>query len=617
MNRTDALVSRQTAHDGGFTVVEFVAASVILFIVLMGVLGAVQYAGAATRMSAMRQGAIDVATQQIEYNRNLPWADFGLVYANGNVGNPPGDVPAVQTITTTRGTYTVNTVIWWALDKSNPALPRAAYKKMRVTVSWAVPTAGSVAIETAVFGKGVTGNTGLVQVLARDVDNPGVAVPMVTAILDPITGTNMQAFAGTDGMLLWSDVPVGKATFSTDPAFNGGWLVDVSGLGSPTIIAGFQNLGFIYCQKACTATIHVHSTSVANYPGATITLVDTDRGITYTGTSDGNGNYTFPYLWKSKTGGYTVKATAGSATSAVTAFMLTASGQNLTGIDLALPDPPSITISKIVTGTVTPINGGAQWDLIVKNPSGTVIYNTADLTADSVTVPIAVAGSYSVSVSNVNGYWDNTTFKFTATAAGVNQVCKVPLSPLFRIGVRAAGVVQVGASITCTNALNAASVLSTAGVPTGIAGADGTAGFVVQSTGNYNASAKVNGLWYVGPQTAINVASPPSTPTWVEITPGILSVAVPPGSAPWQRVVAIYDSSNQLETTGLATIANPTPTFALPGGQYYVVICGTAAAVPPPATKPANSSGKYKNYTPPVVPQFSGGTVYLTNAVSP
>ena len=617
-------VCRRVAADNGFTVVEMVAASVILFIVLMGVLGAVQYAGASTQMAAMRQGAVNVATQEIEYDRNIPWVNLGIVN-----GNPAGVLVATSTITASTGTYTISRTVQWVWDaRAN----QAAYKMLTAKISWSTPTSGSFSIQTAVYGSGASGNLADVMLIARDVDNPSVRVPGVSVGLTPSGQSTQYAVSQTDGTLVWADVNTGIAAFPAcaDP----NWLYDASSSpGAPNLVAGPNNIGYLDCQRPCTATFHVKTTSLATYPyGATVTLVDKDRSITYTGTTNANGDVTFSNangnvngkagLWKSKTLGYSATAAAGSSTSPANTFTLTLGGQAYSGT-LTLPDPPSITVTKVVAGTSNLISG-PNWDCTVKNPSGTVI-GTYSGNADAFTVAISAAGNYTVSVANVkNGtiqsFLDTSTV-FAASAAGANQACKVPMSPLFTVGVQATNYSLPinNAKVSVTNAVTSVGAFSTAGARPGITGANGLVSFIIPADGNYNVTATVNGQPYSATQVSIVAASPPTTTTWINMLAGVLSVAVPPGGTGWSRYIGIYDSSNSLVASGTATVAQPTPTFVLPGGMYTVTVCGTLATLPLPATLPANTANKYKNYalTAPGVPINTGGTYFLTNALAP
>jgi hypothetical protein len=615
-------VSQTGSCDAGFTVVEFVAAAVILFVVLMGVLGAVQYAGAANQMSSMRQGAIDVASQKVEFDRNIPYSSLGVYYANGAVGSPSGTVPATTTVTAAQGTYTVATTIVWQAVSGLPA-----YKKLTVKVSWATPTSGSVSIETAVYGNGTGGNLANVIIYAVDADTPSQIVPGVQMNCAPSSGSVITAVSQIDGSIVFANLQPGTYTFPVSP-YDPNYLVDSTAIGSKTFTAGsIVNLGYVYCQKPSTATIHVHSSTITNYPGATVILKDLDRSITYTGTTGSDGNVTFSKvngntngqagLWKSKSSaGYTVTASVGAATSQPATFTITSGGQNVTGINLLLPDPPSITISKKVSTTGTALNG-VDWTCTVKDPSGTQIgsFTSSGGSPDSYTVMVTTAGNYTVNVTGVTGFLDTTGYVFTATTSGVNQACVVPMQPLFLVNVNCGTTDVKGAKVTMTNATSGVSVASTSGANPGVTDSNGNVGYIIPATANYNLSVVVNGVTYSGGQASLNAASPPLTPYQVNITPGYLSVGVNPGTGSWTRQVAVYDSSSSLVATANATVAAPTPVFTLPGGMYTVTLGGTLSPAWSswPTTLPSNTTSKYKNYalTSPGVPT-NGGTYSMT-----
>lgn len=576
-------LAQRLKSERGFSTFEFVAASLILFVVLMGVLGAVEYAGAATRMAAVRQGAVDVATTQIEAARNLPWDKLGLYYANGWVGDPGGDVPATTTITTSRGKYTIANSITWARDSSGASI-RASYKRVRVNVSWTAPTAGSVAIETNIFGKSITGNTGIVQVHARDVDNPSTVLSGINIVMTPSSGTNRVATTASDGVALWNDVPTGNATFPSPLTLNPNWLVDVGGLGTQTIVSGFKDIGFIDCQRPCTARIHVHSTSIANYQGAKVTLKDTDRNITYTAYTGADGYAEFSQaagtvnggagLWKSKGAGYTAVATAGSATSNTGAFLISTSGQAYSGLDLAMPDPPSITITKRVSSTGVNLNGVA-WSCTVRDPSNNVVgtYSGSD---DSFTCAISALGTYTATITGVNGFLDTTAAqKVTTSASNIPFVVSMP--PLYLIGVKLGSSPYAGAAVTLKNAVSGASALTTGGLTVGTTDANGTAGFVIPADGTYNIQATVNKQVYPASldQVTLDAENPPTATHWITSIPAstITLTVICPTTTTWKRVVGVWDSNGTFVTQGWVTYASslrPTITFTLPGGDYYV-----------------------------------------------
>ena len=597
--------------------VELVGAAAILFIILAGIMGAVEYAGANTRMASMRQAAIDVAQAQIEYDRNLPWSSLGLKYSNGMVGNPAGSVWATQTVTSAGKTYTVSTRIAWNVDTSSASSSgyRESTKQLTVTVAWISPVPGSVTIETAVFGQGTTvANAGDVHMTAVDVENPSTTLAGIGIILGPYSGTTQYGTTGSDGNVLMANVPMGKIkSLAPQTPPNPTWLVDVSGIGLPTVASGWNDWGFVYCQKPASATFHVKSSSIANIAGAKIVLTDTGtHAATYTGYTDSNGLVTFgagdncnglPGLWKSNY--YSAVASMGTLTSSALAFSISAGGQAYSG-ELTIPDPPSIKVSMKTSSTGVPITG-RTWTVTLKNPSG-VSLGTYTTSADSYTYPISVAGNYTAVVTGVSGFLDNPGFTFTATASGANQACVVPMSPLFMVGVRAGGsLVSVPATVTMTKTSGGSSVASVA-----IAG---QAGFVIPSDGTYNVSAVVNGVTYTGTQTTLVAASPPAATYYIDLNLGKLSVAA--SALTGSRWVGVYDASKALVASILLTTASPTYLFTLQGGGNYVVtICGNTYT--PPATQPVTTANKYRDY-PTTSPYYlvvpTDGTTYTLSGM--
>jgi type II secretory pathway pseudopilin PulG len=596
---------RSAALSDGFTVIEFVAAAAILFIVLVGILGAVQYAGAATRMASIRQGAIDVAQEQIETDRTRVWTDIGVVG-----GNPAGTIPASQTIATDRAVYTVSTNVAWNTDPDSTHT--VSTREISVKVAWGEPQAGSVSLETAVYGTGTTGNTGNIQVVAVDVDHKTVKLQGITFALSPNGGGWQNVITNTDGQALWGQVKTGQIVALKGSSISSDWLVDVSGIISPTrptVASGWNDWGFVYCQKPCTANFHVKNTSGVSLPNYTVTLknLDSQHPSTYTATTDADGNVEFSSaagtvngdagLWTSND--YSVVASWGSATSTTTVFALSVGGQNYSG-DLVVLEPPHITVSLVATGSLVPLTG-RTWTVTLKNPSGTSLgtFTTSD---DSFAFPISVAGNYTVIVTNVVGFLDNPGFLFTATLAGPNNVA-VPLSPLFLVGVRASGtLISVPATVTMEDAVSGDSVQ--------INTSTGLASFAIPADGNYNVYAMVNMVSYPLSgilQKSLVVASPPLDTFYVDFLAGGLSVTVNPKPSSGSRKIGIYDTSGALVAQGSATKTAPTVEFTLPGGDYTVAVC--KSGMTPPATLP---SGTNYRFVYPTVPT-DGGTVSVSS----
>lgn len=603
---------RQKGRNDGFTVAEFVAASAILFIVLVGVLGAVDFAGASTRMASMRQAAVDLASQQIEQDRNIPWSSLGITYGGGYVGNPAGTVPAVQTTTTLNGTFTINTAITWVLDRSQ-ATPMASYKRLTVTVSWTSPSpGGSVSVVTNVFGQGsAVANAGDVLVTACDVENPSKRTPGCMINLDPSgAGSIMVATTDSDGMALWDSVPIGVATFPTTA--NPSYLVDATGLGSPSIHTGFQDLGFIYTQVPRTLSVHVRTTALPNAPaGTVVTLKDSvsHAGVgpdVFTATVQGSDGMAYfdpghgttlgrPGLWLSN--GYSLSASYGAAKSA-TSTMSLPNGCPIanTGPELTIPDPPTIIVSLKVSSTGAALTGQSM-TVTVKDPSGATLSGSGGTYTGSATFPVTTAGTYKVSISGVAGFQDVTDYLVTGiNATGIGQPAVVPMPPLFVVFVQdtldSSGISTASVRVwTGSTYLN-----STSGSNPGVTGASGQVAFVIPSDASYNVSATVNGLNYYGTPNPISMtaASPPLTPYVISVTPGTLAVTIGGAGPPTAgTVVALYDYYGNYVTKLTATQSAKTVTFPdLNPGTYWVAACSSTFVIP--STKPGTTSGSVR-----------------------
>lgn len=598
MRRERVRSGRRTDSSAGFTVAELVAASAILFVVLVGVLGAVQFAGAGTRMTAMRQTAINIATQQVENDRNLPYGSLGV----GANGNPAGTVPAVQTQTTAQGTFTITTTIRWVLDRaSNP--PRASYKSVKIVVAWSDPSpGGSVSVSTNVFGQGTNSNLGDVLAHVQDIEG-GLPVPGVTITMDQFSGANIMASSSDEGEVLWHDVSLGQATFPSGSSPS--YLVDTGALkiSGATIHAGFQDVGFIDVQKPRSLAIHVKSDSLPDLPGATVTLKDTGlHPATFTAVTDGNGWAHFdgttlgqPGLWLDT---YQVSAALLSSKSDVKTLQLSPGCPIANvGPELTVTNPPSIIVSMVVAGTSTPLSTQPMV-VSVTDPSGSTLAGSGQTYTGTATFPTTTTGNYKVTISGVNGFLTTTNYVFAGTATGVGQSCVVPMTPYFNVFVNldttSSPTPMYRVPVTVANHSTGTEVNSLAGVSPGITASDGTVGFLIPANASYDVEATVNGRTYNGTPNPVplSVTSPLLTPYEIAIRAGVISVTLKTGF--WSsRYVLIYNSNNDLVTYVKVLKASPKASFTLPPGMYTVTVGSTSLAVP--QTLPA-ASGSYKNY---------------------
>lgn len=623
MRRKRASSSRTAIGSAGFTVAEFVAAAGILFVVITGVLGAVEYAGASTRVSAVRQDAVAIASQAVEKARNIDFNDVGVVYDSGLTGNPAGTIPAVQTISTARATFRVVTTISWNFVGTG-ASTKTSYKKYKVIVSWTNPTpGGNVTLETNIFGQGTaSANTGVVKVTVADVEDPSTKISGSRIRLHVGATFDQVATSDDSGEAQWGAVPLGSLTASAPYSINSDYLVDVSGINGPPTLSvgtGFNDLGIVYAQVPRKVKVHVRSASLSSVPGASVTLRDTNRGEQFVVTTDGNGDAMFdastiarPGLWFSS---YTASAIAAGYGLASSSFALSSGGPITTYVTLSLPDPVLLNISMHISTTGVPLTGKSM-TVSVKDPSNTLLAGSGDSFTDTAAFNLTTAGTYKVTITDVSGFLDTVDYNVVVPSLASNVSASVPMVPLFQVFVKNNGTGDgiAGARVTMTNASTGVVVNPISGSSPAVTGADGLANYAIPATANYNVVAVLNGVTYTGTPSpvSLSVGSPPTSQYVIPVTTGNLQVTVTTGTgSTWRRMVGVYDASGALVASTYARkppAGTNAPVFSgLFPGMYTVVVCRSTITVAP-ATLPAAGSN-YRVY-PLTAPGVVAGSTY-------
>ena len=422
----------------------------VLLIVLVGVLGAVQFAAAATKQAATRQGAIQLANQKIENARNIPYQALGTKNADGTFGDPAGVLPADgESITTTQGAYVVSYDVWWKRkDDPDPAARTVMYKQVQVTVSWALPRAGSVSVETAIYGVDTGAVVGDVQVFAMDADTLA-AVADTAVTLAPITGPSRMVETGDDGYALFGQVPYGLLTSLA--ASKSGYMTDPSSLTSKTVSPNVVNTWSVSLQRPKSATIHVHTSAGVAIEGASVVLVNDERGLTYGPfTTDAAGNTpAFPNLWNATGSGYRATATFGGNSGSSTFNIQTSDTAVTSTVVINTQAPITVTVHKstdnsgldgvqiTMTGPVDPYNDGT----LTTSPNGTKVFT------------VTRSGTYTVTAQKT-GYTDQTVSFYVDLANPVNPdpIVLVPVAASVKLRVTVtdafSGAVLSGRTVT-------------------------------------------------------------------------------------------------------------------------------------------------------------------------
>jgi len=366
----------------------------ILLVVLIGVLGAVQFAAAETKVASVRQGALQLATQKVEYARNIPYQALGTKYADGTLGDPPGILPADgESVTTTAGAYTIAYRVWW-MRKSDPdpAARTAMYKNINVTVSWVAPRPGSVSVETAIYGIDTDAATGDVQVFAQDVDT-FAALQGVQVTLDPVSGPNRMVVTGSDGYSFFGHVPYGAITGLT--AVKSGYMADYAVLGSKVVGPNVVNTWSVTMQRSKSAKIQVRNTS-GPIQGASVTLLNQERGMSYGPfITDASGSTPpIPNLWNAIAAGYLATATyRGNSSSSTFSIGSLDTDVNST---IDFHDQAQITVTVKNSATGLALAGAAVG---MTGPVNPVDDGSLTSGAGTKTFTVTQSGTYSITVS--------------------------------------------------------------------------------------------------------------------------------------------------------------------------------------------------------------------------
>jgi hypothetical protein len=365
--------------DGGFTLVELIAAASILFITAMGVMTAISFGALSTSQAATRARALDVANQVLEQARNLPFDSVGIHYADGSFGDPSGSIPA----TTIVDGVSVQTEVSWSRD---PVTLRRTYKNIKITVSWTSPVSSSVSIDSAVYGKSDITNIGDLSVAVKEYGT-GAPIPMAQVYVTPAGGTAQRVvWADAAGESFFGALPIGRTPVrvtATD------WVFDDTQLTTCTVIPDLLTSVVAYGYRPCTAEVTVVDTSGTPIPSATVTITDSKaRARTLTTSDDGLATFTdlLPDRWlvsvsapgragatgdlgQMVSGGtypLTITLTQAVPPGALTVRVHTMTGSDIFGATVAVTDAGASHIPGSPKTTAT--NGEAAFDSV---PTGT------------------------------------------------------------------------------------------------------------------------------------------------------------------------------------------------------------------------------------------------------
>ena len=256
---------RERMHtEGGFTLVEVMAALIVLTVAMTGLAGAVIGGIRATQITQVRSAALELAKDRLEALRTMDWDYLGhyqddsgwgtgfhdgesLVSVGATTPSPrPVDVPYLtpQTVTVKAVDYSVSTFVTWV--GSSTAAPNTgstyAAKRLSVDVSYTLngatqlvhlaglrapnskemrPASSSAAVAINITSASVgpdqtldaTGNTSAVLTLLADTDTVGDSVSAVYTLSSGAT-VSVDLTADATGKHWTASVPAGEGPFA-------------------------------------------------------------------------------------------------------------------------------------------------------------------------------------------------------------------------------------------------------------------------------------------------------------------------------------------------------------------------------------------------------------------
>ncbi len=394
-------------RDDGFTLAELIISIAILMVVITAAMSAMVFAVATGKTTQERGRAVNLANQRLEQARDLPYDSVGVTYANGTHGEPPGSILTPQAV----DEFTVTTQVTWARDASTG---RATYKKIKVTVSWARPSPGSLSLSSNIFGSSAIANSGDVEVRVLDSDS---AAPIEGASVSvaPASGFPRWAQTEADGVAMFGYLPTGAINVSASAM---GYLIDTSGVQGASVANDSLTRLTVYAQRPSSGTVKVVDGAGVAVSGATVKITPQSGGA-LTGTTGSDGLVTFGDLLK---GSYSVAVTASGYGDGTGSFVISLGNQSVqTQVTLAQLS----TLNVHVTDASGVAISGATVTVTGPSPSSASAPGSPGVTSSGgdAGFPVGTAGTYTVTASKT-GY---STASTTALVSGPSTSVTVAL----------------------------------------------------------------------------------------------------------------------------------------------------------------------------------------------
>ncbi len=354
-----------TSKQSGFTLIEALVGVLVFGIIATAFYFSINVVIDVSEINRRNTVATNLANEQLELLRNLPYANLGTLN-----GNPAGNLPAEQNQTVDNITYNIQTYISYIDDPYDGVFPTdlysADYKRARIEVCWEGLSCPRPAVLISDFSSTTveTGaGTGVMQIFVQDANTQPVSNARVTITRsDP--AVNIEGFTNSDGELVEPmldpstnnyHVSASKTGLSTDYTVPASLAIPDPDNPDVSILDGALTQVTLFIDQTSILNINTKH-AIDNQPATDVPLKITGIRKKLGDDADGNPVYKYDQMHPTNSDGFL-------ALNAMEwdVYRIVLTGPALTlysvaGFDHSAPNPDPVTALTINPATTTDLN---------------------------------------------------------------------------------------------------------------------------------------------------------------------------------------------------------------------------------------------------------------------
>jgi hypothetical protein len=261
----------------GFTLVETLVGSAVLFIFFAAIAIILQLALRSLAESKVRTVAATLASSRLELAKNLPFAQVGTIG-----GIPSGSLEASEALTLNNQNFSITTSVVYIDDPFDGVAPTDSlpidYKRVKVAVTWDGPFAPTTPViaSTDVAPRGLEDASGTGTLSLSVVDAQGAALANATVTIEApslIPPIDLDTLTDAQGKVMLPGAPqciecymitVTKTGYSTDRTYSTSEVTNPAKPPASILEAQVTHLSFAIDQLS-TLTLRAVRNQAANY----------------------------------------------------------------------------------------------------------------------------------------------------------------------------------------------------------------------------------------------------------------------------------------------------------------------------------------------------------------